>query len=269
MPSRGAWLKTNCRPDVAGARHVARNDGRIARDVVGEMPRHHAGIGIEAAPNPGADHEIDRLALVKIGLRGGRRRGQQGRGQQDRQCPCQDVCRELRNAHKCAPAPSSRGEKAIGVAAELAGRPCERQVKRAGRGWGGPLGSRPFGADDCRMGLSPGLKGNIVRCFRCVDRKKLLGGDDEKFDVAFGARVSADRRARGGSGLGLSGSSAGIADPDPAKVVKVPGSDKQYTETQINDAFAPPDWFPADPPRCHPSSPTASSRRCAPARSAT
>ncbi len=38
----------------------------------------------------------------------------------------------------------------------------------------------------------------------------------------------------------------GLPAPDPAKVVKVPGSDKQYTEAQINDAFAPPDWFPAD-----------------------
>ena len=96
------------------------------------------------------------------------------------------------------------------------------------------------------MGLYPGLNGNIVRCFRCVDRKKLLGGDDEKFDLAFGACVSADGRAGGGPGLGLSGSSAGIAAPDPSKVVKVPGSDKQYTEAQVNDAFAPPDWFPGD-----------------------
>jgi cytochrome c553 len=38
----------------------------------------------------------------------------------------------------------------------------------------------------------------------------------------------------------------GLPRPDPAKVVKVPGSDKEYTEVQINDAFGPPDWFPAD-----------------------
>jgi cytochrome c553 len=30
------------------------------------------------------------------------------------------------------------------------------------------------------------------------------------------------------------------------KVVKVPGSDKQYTEKQIEDGFGPPDWFPSD-----------------------
>jgi cytochrome c553 len=38
----------------------------------------------------------------------------------------------------------------------------------------------------------------------------------------------------------------GLPRPDPAKVVKVPGSDKEYNEVQINDAFAPPDWFPGD-----------------------
>jgi cytochrome c553 len=38
----------------------------------------------------------------------------------------------------------------------------------------------------------------------------------------------------------------GLPRPDPAKVVKVPGSDKEYTEVQVNDAFGPPDWFPAD-----------------------
>lgn len=33
---------------------------------------------------------------------------------------------------------------------------------------------------------------------------------------------------------------------DPAKVVRVPGSDKSFTEAQINDAFNPPDWFPSE-----------------------
>jgi cytochrome c553 len=37
-----------------------------------------------------------------------------------------------------------------------------------------------------------------------------------------------------------------LPKPDPAKVVKVPGSDKEYNEVQINDAFGPPDWFPGD-----------------------
>jgi cytochrome c553 len=38
----------------------------------------------------------------------------------------------------------------------------------------------------------------------------------------------------------------GLPRPDPAKVVKVPGSDKEYNEVQVNDAFGPPDWFPGD-----------------------
>jgi len=38
----------------------------------------------------------------------------------------------------------------------------------------------------------------------------------------------------------------GLPRPDPNKMVKVPGSDKEYTEVQVNDAFGPPDWFPGD-----------------------
>jgi cytochrome c553 len=38
----------------------------------------------------------------------------------------------------------------------------------------------------------------------------------------------------------------GLPRPDASKVVKVPGSDKEYNEASVNDAFAPPDWFPAD-----------------------
>jgi len=34
--------------------------------------------------------------------------------------------------------------------------------------------------------------------------------------------------------------------PDASKIVKVPGSDKEYNEVSVNDAFAPPDWFPGD-----------------------
>src|SRR4051794_30288278 len=33
---------------------------------------------------------------------------------------------------------------------------------------------------------------------------------------------------------------------DANKIVRVPGSDKSYTEVQVNDAFGPPDWFPGD-----------------------
>jgi cytochrome c553 len=37
-----------------------------------------------------------------------------------------------------------------------------------------------------------------------------------------------------------------LPKPDPSKVVKVPGSDKEYNEVTVNDAFNPPDWFPGD-----------------------
>ena len=38
----------------------------------------------------------------------------------------------------------------------------------------------------------------------------------------------------------------GVTASMTEKVVKVPGSDKQYTEKQVEDGFAPPDWFPND-----------------------
>lgn len=38
----------------------------------------------------------------------------------------------------------------------------------------------------------------------------------------------------------------GLPRPDPNKVVTVPGSDKKYTETEVGNAFGPPDWFPGD-----------------------
>jgi cytochrome c553 len=38
----------------------------------------------------------------------------------------------------------------------------------------------------------------------------------------------------------------GLPRPDPSKVVTVPGSDKKYTEVEVNNPFGPPDWFPAD-----------------------
>lgn len=33
---------------------------------------------------------------------------------------------------------------------------------------------------------------------------------------------------------------------DASKVLKVPGSDKEYNEVSANDAFGPPDWFPSE-----------------------
>jgi len=38
----------------------------------------------------------------------------------------------------------------------------------------------------------------------------------------------------------------GLPRPDPNKIVKVPGSEKEYTEVQVNNGFNPPDWFPND-----------------------
>jgi|ERR1043166_494159 cytochrome c553 len=40
----------------------------------------------------------------------------------------------------------------------------------------------------------------------------------------------------------------GLQRPDPNAVITVPGSDKKYTNQQINDPFNPPDWFPQDHP---------------------
>src|SRR6476660_2752397 len=40
----------------------------------------------------------------------------------------------------------------------------------------------------------------------------------------------------------------GLQRPDPNAVVKVPGSDKSYTNQQINNPFGPPDWFPNEHP---------------------
>lgn len=36
--------------------------------------------------------------------------------------------------------------------------------------------------------------------------------------------------------------------PDDGTVFRVPGSDKGFTRTQIDDPFAPPDWYPGDHP---------------------
>jgi cytochrome c553 len=40
----------------------------------------------------------------------------------------------------------------------------------------------------------------------------------------------------------------GLPQPDPNKIVRVPGSDKQYSETQVAGPFSPPDWFPNEHP---------------------
>jgi hypothetical protein len=59
---------------AGGARHVARHDGRLARDVLAHVAGDEARVGIVAAPGRVADHEADRLALVELldRLRAGR-----------------------------------------------------------------------------------------------------------------------------------------------------------------------------------------------------
>jgi cytochrome c553 len=39
-----------------------------------------------------------------------------------------------------------------------------------------------------------------------------------------------------------------VRPKDDGALIRVPGSDKSYTQTQIDDAFNPPDWFPAEHP---------------------
>jgi cytochrome c553 len=38
----------------------------------------------------------------------------------------------------------------------------------------------------------------------------------------------------------------GLQRPNPNEVVKIPGSEKTYTNAQISDGYNPPDWFPGD-----------------------
>ncbi len=38
----------------------------------------------------------------------------------------------------------------------------------------------------------------------------------------------------------------GAPKRDPNKIITVPGSDKKYTEVEVNNPFGPPDWFPGD-----------------------
>jgi len=55
-----------------------------------------------------------------------------------------------------------------------------------------------------------------------------------------GAAIAADQLPDWAYPVAPQGVTASMTE----KVVKVPGSDKQYTEKQIEDGFAPPDWFP-------------------------
>ena len=38
--------------------------------------------------------------------------------------------------------------------------------------------------------------------------------------------------------------------PDATKPLHLPGSNKAYTQAQIDDGFNPPDWYPEDHPPC-------------------
>ena len=54
----------------AGAGHVLRDDGGMARDVPADMTRHEPAVGVVAAAGGGADQQRDLLAGVEVRLRG-------------------------------------------------------------------------------------------------------------------------------------------------------------------------------------------------------
>ena len=49
-----------------GARHVLRHEDRIARNMLGQMPRDGAGIEIVAAADIEADHQLNFLPAKKL-----------------------------------------------------------------------------------------------------------------------------------------------------------------------------------------------------------
>ena len=66
-PSLGAdRIEIVGRLEAAGAGHVLRHDGGMARNVLAEMARHQPSIGIVAAADAVADEERDSLALVEV-----------------------------------------------------------------------------------------------------------------------------------------------------------------------------------------------------------
>jgi hypothetical protein len=66
----------------AGAGHVLRHHGRIARDMLADMPRHEPGPQVVLAAHADADQNVDRLAAIEIGNRSGARRRSEA-GEQD------------------------------------------------------------------------------------------------------------------------------------------------------------------------------------------
>jgi hypothetical protein len=67
------------RLEAAGSRHVLRNEPWIARDVAAHMARERPRIDVIAAAGAEADHHLDGLAGVEIGLGRGRWRCRQSR----------------------------------------------------------------------------------------------------------------------------------------------------------------------------------------------
>ncbi len=65
--------------EAAGARHVLRNEGRLSRNVLAQVARHHAAVEIVAAARGVADGDRDGLAGEELvgRLGGGLSRGQQ------------------------------------------------------------------------------------------------------------------------------------------------------------------------------------------------
>jgi hypothetical protein len=94
---RGAVLRRQIvgvvrRDGAAGARHVARNDGGIARQIFAEIAGDQPRIGVVGAARPDRDDERDGLAAIEIlVVAGGGGGGRQGQRQQQRQRQAQSA----------------------------------------------------------------------------------------------------------------------------------------------------------------------------------
>ncbi len=67
------------RDHAAGARHVARDDGRVAGNMLAEMARDEARIGVVGAARPDRNDDRDGLAAVEVLVLRRNRSGREGR----------------------------------------------------------------------------------------------------------------------------------------------------------------------------------------------
>ena len=65
--SRRGFGQPICQAQAAGPFHVLWDDGRVARNVLCDMPRQYPGVQIVAAPDAVSDVELDVLALIEVG----------------------------------------------------------------------------------------------------------------------------------------------------------------------------------------------------------